>query len=189
VVVASTTITWYAARAGGLVAFCLLTASVVLGLTMSGHARLRRWPRFALEDVHRFVGLLTGVFVGVHGLALLLDTYLPFSLTDLLVPGTAPYRPLATGLGVVAAELLAALAVTNRYRKRLSYAFWRRAHYLGFAVWALALVHGVAAGSDANTVWGGSLFVACGATVAGLTVWRALKPRAKARPVPAVNEI
>jgi sulfoxide reductase heme-binding subunit YedZ len=185
VLVASTAITWYAARAGGLVAFCLLTASVALGLTLSGHARLRRWPRFALEDVHRFAGLLTGVFIGLHGIALLLDAYLPFSLANLLVPDTAPYRPLATGLGVVAAELLAALAVTNRFRGRLSYAFWRRAHYLGFAVWALALVHGLTAGSDADTIWGESLFLACGATVAGLTVWRALKPRPKAHPAPA----
>ena len=123
------------ARAGGMLAFALLTASVVLGLTLSGRARLRHWPRFAVEDVHRFVGLLAGGFVGVHVLALLVDTYVPFSLAQVLVPGASSYRPLATGLGVVALELLAALAVANRYRKRLSYRLWRRTHYLEFAVW------------------------------------------------------
>ena len=46
--------TWYMARAGGILAFVLLTASVVVGLLLSGRARLRSWPRFALEDVHRF---------------------------------------------------------------------------------------------------------------------------------------
>ena len=130
------TTAWYAARAGGMLAFALLTASVVLGLTLSGRARLRRWPRFAFEDVHRFVGLLAGGFVGVHVLALVVDTYVPFSLAQVLVPFTSSYRPLATALGVVALELLAALAVANRFRKRLSYRFWRRAHYLNFAVWA-----------------------------------------------------
>ncbi len=36
---------------------------------------------------------------------------LPFSVADLLVPGIAPYRPVATALGIVAMELLAALAL------------------------------------------------------------------------------
>ena len=74
--------------------------------------------------------------------------YLPFSPIQVLVPLTARYRPLWTGLGIAAAELLIALALTNHYRRRLPYRFWRRAHYLNFAVWALALVHGLTASLD-----------------------------------------
>jgi sulfoxide reductase heme-binding subunit YedZ len=177
VVVVGSTFTWYVVRAGGLVAFGLLTVTTVLGLLLSGRARLPDWPRFALEDVHRFAGLATGIFVGVHGLGLLVDDYLPFSLGQLLVPGAAPYRPLATALGVVAAELLLALALTNRFRDRLSYGFWRRAHYANFAVWALALVHGVTAGTDSRTAWALGLYAVAGATVSGLTVWRVLRAR------------
>jgi methionine sulfoxide reductase heme-binding subunit len=110
--------------------------------------------------VHRFLGLPTGTFVVVHGGALLLDGYLPFSVGQLLIPGTAPYRPLAVSFGVVAAELLAALAVTNHFRTRLTYRFWRRAHYLNFAVWLLALVHGLTAGTDAGTTWALVLYAA-----------------------------
>ena len=83
---------WYLARASGIVAFVLLTIAVVLGLTLSGRAKLRYWPRFAIEDVHRFAGLLTGTFVSIHVLTLFADSYLPFSLTQLAVPG-----PRATG--------------------------------------------------------------------------------------------
>jgi methionine sulfoxide reductase heme-binding subunit len=166
------TTVWYTARAGGLLAFALLTASVVLGLTLSGRARLRRWPRFAVEDVHRFAGLLAGTFVGIHVLALLVDSYVPFSLTQVLVPGTASYRPLATALGVVGLELLAALAVANRYRKRLSYRFWRRTHYLNFAVWSLALVHGIASGTDSGTPWAVALYGLAAGAVGGLLAWR-----------------
>jgi methionine sulfoxide reductase heme-binding subunit len=167
------TTAWYVARAGGMLAFALLTASVVLGLTLSGRARLKRWPRFAVEDVHRFVGLLAGGFVAVHVVGLLADTYVPFSFAQVLVPGTSSYRPLATALGVVALELLAALAVANRYRKRLSYRFWRRTHYLNFAVWTLALVHGIASGTDSGTPWAVLLYGVTAGSVAGLTAWRA----------------
>lgn len=169
--------TWYVVRAGGMVALVLLTVSVVLGITLSGRARLPRWPRFAVEDVHGFAGTLAGVFIALHGAALLVDHYLPFSLTNLLVPGTAPYRPLATALGVVAAELLAALALTNRYRKALPYRVWRRLHYLNFAVWALALTHGIAAGTDSDTAWGAAVYACCGGAVVGAVAWRALRAR------------
>jgi methionine sulfoxide reductase heme-binding subunit len=175
VVLAAANYTWYVARSGGMLAFLLLTASVVAGLLLSGRAKIEGWPRFALEDVHRFLGLLAGAFIVVHGGALLLDGYLPFSLRSLFVPGTAPYRPLAVALGVVAAELLVALAIANRYRKELSYRFWRRTHYLNFAVWALALVHGLTAGTDSTTPWALALYLASAGAVVGLTVRRALR--------------
>jgi predicted ferric reductase len=175
-VIASVGISWYVARAGGLLAYLLLTVSVVLGLTLSGRARLPHWPRFAVEDVHRFAGLLTGWFLAIHVLALVADSYLPFSLTAVLVPGAAPYRPVSVALGVVAAELLVALALTNHFRDRLSYRFWRRAHYANFAVWLLALIHGIASGTDRSAPWAISLYTVSVAAVAGLTTWRALKP-------------
>jgi predicted ferric reductase len=173
--IGSTVVTWYVARAGGLVAFALLTIAVLLGLLLSGRARPTAWPRFAVEDVHRFAGLLTGTFIVVHGAALLADGYMPFALADVLVPGTAPYRPLATALGVVGAELLVALAVANRFRDRLSYRFWRRTHYANFAVWALALTHGIAAGSDSDTTWAVALYMLAAGSVVGATVWRVLR--------------
>jgi methionine sulfoxide reductase heme-binding subunit len=169
--------TWYVARAGGMLSFVLLTASVVLGLLLSNKASLKRWPRFALEDVHRFVGLLAGGFILIHVGALLADSYLPFSLANLLVPGTAPYRPLAVAAGVISAELLVALAVANRYRQSLSYRFWRRAHYLNFAVWILAFVHGLFAGTDTGSDWALALYLVAASLVAGLTAGRFVAPQ------------
>jgi sulfoxide reductase heme-binding subunit YedZ len=171
---AATNATWYVARAGGLTAFALLTGSVAIGLLLSGRAKVD-WPRFAITEVHRFVGLLAGAFIAVHGLTLLLDGYYHSTLWSLLVPGTAPYRALATALGILAAELLAALALTNHYRTRLSFRFWRRAHYLNFAVWLLALVHGVTAGTDSDTAWALLLYAFASATVGGFAAWRVLQ--------------
>ena len=79
---------------------------------------------------------------------------------------------------MVAAELLLALALTNRYRKRLSYRSWRRAHYLNFAVWTGAFVHGILAGTDSTAPWAIGLDTASAAAVGGLLAWRVLSPPA-----------
>jgi sulfoxide reductase heme-binding subunit YedZ len=166
-------IDWYAARAAGVVAYVLLSIVVTLGLTMAGRVRLARWPRFAVEDVHRTGGILVGVFVTLHVVTIAIDAYLPFPLTSILVPGLARYRPLWVAFGIVAAELLLALAFTNHYRDRLiRYAVWRRIHYLNFAVWLAATVHGIGSGTDRNAVWLLAIYAAAAAIVAGAIAWR-----------------
>jgi sulfoxide reductase heme-binding subunit YedZ len=163
---------WYAARASGVAAYVVLSLVVCLGLTLGGKAQSRRWPRFSVEDIHRFGGLLVGSLIGIHVLTIAADSFLPFSLTQLLVPFTSTYRPLWTGLGIAAAEILVALAITNHYRKRLPYSFWRKAHYLNFAVWGLASVHGLMSGTDRGAVWLAILYGVSVATVLMLLLWR-----------------
>ena len=163
---------WYAARASGVAAYVILSLVVSLGLTLGGKAQSRRWPRFSVEEIHRFGGLLVGSLLGIHVLAIAADSFLPFSLTQLLVPFTSSYRPLWTGLGIAATELLLALAITNHYRRRLPYRFWRRMHYLNFAVWALASVHGLMSGTDRGTTWLAVIYGVSVASVVTLLVWR-----------------
>jgi hypothetical protein len=141
-------------------------------LSLAGKRKLKIWPRFAVEDVHRFGGLLVGTFLGIHVLAIAIDAYLPFSIPSLVVPFVSQYKPLWVALGIVSAELLLALAVANHYRRRLSYRFWRRTHYLNFVVWTAATVHGLATGTDRSSVWFLVLSVACVAAVCSATVLR-----------------
>lgn len=143
---------WYAARSAGIVAYLLLSSSVVVGALMSGRVSLA-WPRFAVQELHRFLAILTAVFLGLHGVSLLADTAVPISLRQLIVPFTTHYRPFAVGLGIVAAELLAAVGVSNALRKRLPYRRWRAVHYLTIAVWAFATLHAVLAGTDRTEPW------------------------------------
>jgi sulfoxide reductase heme-binding subunit YedZ len=166
-------IDWYAARSAGVVAYCLLTGGVLLGVLLAGRARLPRWPQFAVTDVHRYVALLTGAFVVLHVYMLLLDRYVHTSLVAVLVPGASSYRPFWVALGTVALELLAAVGVSNLFRKRLGHARWRRIHYLTFAVWAAATAHGVGAGTDAGAEWLRLLYVVSIGSVAAAVVWRA----------------
>lgn len=171
----SNPVDWYAARAAGVTAYLLLSAVVVLGMTMASKKQLVHWPRFALEDVHRFGGLLVGALISIHVVTVAVDQWLPFTLQSLIIPFTSRYRPIWVGLGVVAAELLVALAITNHYRRSLSYRFWRRAHYLNLAVWTAATVHGVGSGTDRSSPWLLAMFAAATATVTAVAGWRALR--------------
>jgi len=168
----SSPLDWYVARAAGIAAYLLITVSVGLGLTMASKTVIRRWPRFALEDVHRFVGLLAGTFIVIHVFAIAIDAWLPFSIGSIVVPFLSRYRPLWVAAGIVAAELLLALAITNHYRRRLPYRFWRRAHYANFVVWGAATLHGIGSGTDRSSAWALSLYALSTAVVGAGCVWR-----------------
>jgi len=168
---------WYIARAGGMVAFALITASVVAGILLAGKKTFPRWPRFAVEDVHRFAGTLTWTFIGIHVAGLLVDTYIGFSLRQVLIPFTSSYRPAATAAGIVGAELLAAIGITNQLKDRIPNSLWRSVHYANFAVWALSLVHGVTAGTDTHAGWAQLLYLVSSAAVVGAIAWRVASRR------------
>ena len=163
---------WYATRASGIAAYVILSLVVCIGISMGGKVQSKRWPRFSVEDIHRFGGLLVGALVGIHVVTIAVDSFLPFSVVNLIVPFTSSYRPLWTGLGIAAAELLLALAITNHYRKRLPYSFWRKAHYANFAVWTLASLHGVMSGTDRGVWWLAIIYGLAIASVVTLLVWR-----------------
>lgn len=174
----SSPVAWYAARAGGIVAYILLTIVVLLGLQMSSKRKLPGWPRIAIEDVHRFASFAAGSFVVIHIVAIAIDSYLPFSLPSLVVPFIARYRPAWVGVGIVAAELMLAVAIANRMRGRiLSYDAWRKTHYATFAVWTAATIHGIASGTDRSTAWLIALALVSTAAVATLTARRIMLAR------------
>jgi DMSO/TMAO reductase YedYZ heme-binding membrane subunit len=139
---------WFVARAGGLVAYALLACTVVGGLLLSTHLLGRRPAPDWVLDWHRFVGALTLVFTLVHVLAVLADDYIAFHVIDVLVPGVAPWRPVALAWGVVGLYLLVAVQVTSLVRDRLPRPLWRRIHYLSMPLLLLASIHTLTAGSD-----------------------------------------
>jgi predicted ferric reductase len=138
---------------------------VLLGVLMAGRTEFR-WPRFAVEEVHRFLAIVTGVFIVLHGASLLLDTVVSTGLTQVLVPFTSSYRPFAVGLGVASAELLGAVAITNALRSQIPYRVWRRVHYLTIAVWLGSTGHVLLTGTDRQEAWFLALVAVAVASVA-----------------------
>src|SRR5207302_6991636 len=87
-------VTWDVARAGGLIAYLLLTLAVALGLALSLRWQRPRWPRLITNELHGFVTLLSLVFIGVHVLAVWVDPFMRFGWRDIVVPLATSYRPL-----------------------------------------------------------------------------------------------
>ena len=167
---------WYLTRATGAVALVLLTASVVLGILGSLRFSLApRWPRFAVDSLHRDVSLLVIVFVVIHVVTSVLDGFAPISLLDGLIPFRSPYRPLWLGLGTLSFDLLIALAVTSLVRRRLGYSAWRAIHWLAYASWPIAVLHGLGTGTDVKTWWSLLLTIACVAAVVAAALARVVR--------------
>ena len=128
-------VAWLIARAAGLVAFGLLTLSVWLGLSISTRLLAPRHMKSLVAWHQTLVWTAVGMFA-LHGLALLLDPTLHFGFLAVLVPGAAPWRPLAVSAGVVTGWLMLLLAVSFRYRRRIGQKNWRRFHYAAFAAFS-----------------------------------------------------
>jgi len=167
---------WLASRASGIVALALITISVGLGLTMAG--RVMRAPGRArtMTALHEQTALAGLLAIAIHGITLLGDHFLRPGVVGIAVPGAIDYRPLWTGLGIGAAYLAAALGLSFYFRRTIGARLWRRAHRLTIAVFVLAVVHTLGAGTDASTPWMRAWLAISVPTVAVLLAIRVTEP-------------
>jgi sulfoxide reductase heme-binding subunit YedZ len=165
---------WYLTRSTGAVALLLLTLAIVLGVVDVERWSSARVPRFVLDSLHRNVSLLALAFLVVHILTSVLDSFASISIADALIPFIGSYRPFWLGLGAVAFDLILAVIATSLLRARMGFSTWRAVHWLVYASWPIALVHGFGTGSDASSTWLIALSVVCIAMVAVAVLTRAL---------------
>jgi sulfoxide reductase heme-binding subunit YedZ len=165
---------WYLTRSTGAVALLLLTIAIALGVIDVRRWSTPRWPRFIVDSLHRNVSLLAMAFLVLHILTSVLDSFAPISLIAAFVPFAGSYRPFWLGLGAVSFDLLIAVTLTSLLRQRLGYASWRAIHWLTYASWPIALLHGFGTGSDAASAWLLALSSACAAIVLAAVLARAI---------------
>jgi methionine sulfoxide reductase heme-binding subunit len=181
---------WIEARASGMLAFALLTCSVLAGLVLRSRPFGASLKPATVTDTHRFLALLCLGATGIHGAALVLDSTVHIGIAGLLVPGFVPYRPLWVGVGVVAAELTVLVYASFSQRKRIGAKNWRRLHWTTYGIFSAMLVHGVMAGTDTTQPWALGMYLGAIGAVATATAWRVLVPPAKParKPRPAAAE-
>jgi predicted ferric reductase len=171
---------WYLSRASGFVAYGLVWASMVFGLLLTNKLA-RVWPGGPTAfDLHQYVSLLGLAFGLFHALILLGDRYVKYTLVQVLMPfASTGYRPLLVGLGQVGFYIMIIVSATFYIRKRIGQRSFRAIHMMSFAMFLLALVHGLGAGTDSTTPWAGLVYWLTGGSVLFLTVYRILVTRAK----------
>jgi methionine sulfoxide reductase heme-binding subunit len=128
----------------------LASASVAVGLMMSAK---RKGPKRDLRAIHEALSLTTLAMVALHGLSLLGDAFLNPGIVGIAIPFAGAYRPIWTGIGIIAGYGLTILGLTYYVRDRVGAARWRRLHRLTAVFWLLAIGHTIGAGSDAAQIW------------------------------------
>jgi predicted ferric reductase len=167
-----TTAIWYTIRATGVVALVLLTVTTVLGMLSASRVRTRRWPAFAQVDLHKRATMFALVFLGLHVLTAVVDTYVNVGILSVVVPFASPFRTFWTGLGTIAVDLLLAVAISSALRRRIAPRVWRGLHWLAYGCWPFALAHALGAGTDAARLWMDGIAAACTIAVLCALVWR-----------------
>jgi sulfoxide reductase heme-binding subunit YedZ len=171
------TLLWYTTRGAGAVSLLLLSAVVALGLLTAVRFEAPGWPRFLTAALHRNLSLTAVVFLALHVVTAVTDPYAHLGLTVALVPFTSWYRALWVGLGTIAVELVAAVVVTSLVRRWLGLNAWRAVHWLAYAAWPVAMVHGIGAGTDGTSDWMVAIDVLSAGAVLTALAGRLLGPR------------
>lgn len=162
---------WYATRGAGIVSLILLTGVVCLGILTSVRWQRAGWPRFLNAQLHRSIALLSVVFLAVHIVVAVVDPFTSLGL-GAMIPFASGYRTIWLGLGAVGLYLLIAIIGTSLIRGWLGRRAWRIVHWLAYAAWPIALVHGIGTGSDTSAIWMWALDGGCVAAVLAATAWR-----------------
>jgi methionine sulfoxide reductase heme-binding subunit len=163
---------WYTTRASGIVALVLLTVTMVLGVATTNRTRARNWPGYAQQEIHRRLSMIAMVFVGIHVLTSVLDTYVDISWAAVVVPFTSSYGRFWVGVGTTSLDLMLAVFVSSLLRARMNPATWRALHWLSYLSWPVALAHTFGMGTDSDEAWLIILAVVCILSVGVALLWR-----------------
>lgn len=184
---------WYLSRGAAFVALGLLWVSMMLGLLITNKIS-RTWPGApAAFAIHEYVSLLGMAFAVFHALILLGDRYINYQLAQILMPfGSVNYHPIWVGLGQIALYAWAIISGSFYVRQRIGHQTWKVIHYASFTTFMIAVLHGLASGSDTSLPWAHTVYWIFGGSFLFLTIYRVLgglfPPAPAARPRPTAAD-
>ena len=133
-------------------ALVALTATVAAGLIATDRIIMTAGHRIVAQAIHRALALLAMAFLATHIVLEVLQGYA--RIVDAMVPFLNPHRTFYVGLGTIASDLLVVIAATGIMRRRFTGAarpgLWRALHWMSYAAWPMAIVHGLLAGRHAK---------------------------------------
>jgi methionine sulfoxide reductase heme-binding subunit len=172
---------WFVSRGSGLVLLVLFSVVMALGAATRMGSAPRRWPRFAVAELHRTLSLFAVALLVLHVVTAILDPFVSLGWAATVLPFGSPYRTMAIGLGTLAVDLGGAVLLTSLFRQRLGFRAWRAVHWLAYLAWPVAFVHSLTAGNDLHIWW--VALIECGsAAVVATAVLARLLGRARTPP-------
>jgi len=164
---------WYLSRGSAFAALGLLWVSMIFGLLITDKIS-RSWPGApAAFAIHEFVSLLGLVFAMFHALILLGDHYINYQLAQILMPfGSVNYHPVWVGIGQIGFYTWAIISATFYVRQWIRPKTWKFIHYASFFNFLIAVMHGLASGTDTPTPWAQAIYWVLGGSVLFFTVYR-----------------
>ena len=164
---------WYLARGSAVVAYFLLWFSMVFGVTVT-NKMAAKWPGLARTNgLHQYVSILGLSFGLFHGLILLGDQYMGFSLWQIFVPfAITTYHPFLTGLGQMGFYAWLVIVVSFYLRKKIGIKVWRGIHFASYFTYLAVLFHALLGGTDTGLPWMQWIYWISGGLLLFFTVYR-----------------
>ena len=163
---------WYTTRITALLSYLALSASTIYGLLLSTKLLDRGTHRPISFTLHQDLAGIGVALARVHAAVLMIDRSVPYSPVEVIVPFAGPYRPLWVGIGQIAMGLSLLVMLSFYVRKRIGTRAWRTVHYLSFAAFIGATIHGLMAGSDTSASWVYGGYLTLAVVVVFLTTYR-----------------
>jgi sulfoxide reductase heme-binding subunit YedZ len=142
--------TWFITRSSAWVGYILLWLSTLWGLVLPTKIFDRFLSQSFTFDFHQYISLLAIGFIFLHVIVLLFDSYLPFSLIQILLPFLSTYRPFWVGIGVLSMYITLLVTITFYLRKKIGQQKFRSIHTLSLLAFFGAALHGFFSGTDSS---------------------------------------
>jgi len=181
---------WYITRAAGLTAYFLLWFSNAWGLALATRILHPTLENVFTFDFHEFTSLLGLGFTSLHVIVLLFDKYLPYSLSQILIPFTGTYRPFWVGLGIISFYIFLLVTVTFYLRNRIGSKAFRAIHVFSLLGYLTVTAHGLFAGADSALTITKLLYAVTFLILVFLAVfWYAMNRLNQPKPEPAPTSV
>lgn len=138
---------WYAIRATGTIAYLLLYLAVLTGL-YSIVQKKRKKKVNNLNHLHESLSDWSLILTAGHLGILLIDSYFPFKLSEILIPFASGYETISMAMGTIATYFLIITILTSKFRKKIGYLRWKKLHALNPILYILVTLHGLMSGTD-----------------------------------------
>ena len=163
---------WYLSRSSGFVTLTVLWASMGLGLGIT-NKMARLWPGApAAFSIHQYTSILGLAFAAYHGLVLMGDHFVDFSLPRLMTPFSIAYETFWVGLGQICFYIWLLVVISFYVRPLIGQKTWRVIHYVNFVTYGMGFLHGLKSGTDSNAAWASWYFGISGISLIVLLAYR-----------------